>query len=78
MKCGTKTGLYDKNDKEICMCDRLKLYDSDGRVHKILVGFSLGMFVEDGTTQPLHSIISAYDECDGSRGVEIIVRKKKS
>ena len=59
------------------MCDRLNLYDSDGRVHKILVGFVLGMFVEDGTTQPIHSIISAYDECDGARGVEVIVRKSR-
>jgi len=77
MKCGTKTGLFDKNDKEICMCDRLNLYDSDGRTHKILVGFAFGMFVEDSTSQSLHSIISSYDECDGSRGVEIIVRKSR-
>ena len=77
MKCGTKTGLYDKNDKEICMCDRLNLYDSDGRTHKILVGFAFGMFVEDSTSQPLHSIISSYDECFGGRGVEIIVRKSR-
>ena len=75
MKCGTGTELFDRNDDEIRMCDRLLLFDSDGRIHEILVGYDFGMFVEDGTAQSLYSIISAYEEFHGGKGVEIRKRK---
>lgn len=75
MKCGTGTGLTDMHDEEISMCDRLLLHDSDGRTHKILVGFNFGMFVEDGTGDSLFSVIDPYACYNGGFGVEI--RKKK-
>ena len=75
MKCGTGTELVDRNDEEIRMCDTLSLYDSDERVHKIRVGYNFGMFVEDGTAKSLYSIISAYEEFNGGKGVEIRKRK---
>lgn len=71
MKKGIGTGLFDRNNKEIKMGDRLKLFDSDGRVHRIKVGFDFGMFIEDGTGRSLFDVVSAYNKCDGGDGVEI-------
>jgi hypothetical protein len=71
MKKGIGTGLYDRNGKEIKMGDRLKLFDSDGRVHRIKVGFNFGMFIESGTGYSLFDVVSAYNKCDGGDGVEI-------
>lgn len=75
MKCGTGTELFDRNDEEIRMCDTLLLFDSDGSVHKIKVGYNFGMFIEDGTGQSLFKIISAYEVFHGGKGVEIRKRK---
>lgn len=71
MKKGIGTGIYDRNDKEIKMGDRVKLFDSDGRIHRITVGFDFGMFVEKGTAKSLFDIVSAYNKCNGGDGVEI-------
>jgi hypothetical protein len=71
MKKGTGTGMYDRNGKEIKMGDRLKLFDSDGSVHRITVGFDFGMFIESGTGHSLFDVVSAYNKCDGGDGVEI-------
>lgn len=78
MKKGTGTELFDRNNLEIRMGDKLKLFDSDGRVHTIKVGYDFGMFVEEGTSHSLYSIISAYEKFNGGEDVEIVDRRKRN
>ena len=60
MKKGTKTEMFDSNDIEISMGDKLILHDPDGRKHIIKVDYAQGMFVEDGTLDAISMIMTHY------------------